>query len=349
MKKIISVIGARPQFIKHEPLKKCLSDDFNVITVHTGQHYDNNMSDVFFKEMNIGEPEFNLNIGSASHAVQTAGMMVGLEEIMMDEEPDAVIIYGDTNSTLAGALAAAKLHIDIAHIEAGMRSYNMNMPEEINRLAADRISKFNFAPSLIAMENLKNEGIKGIYTGDIMYDAYLYFSKFIKEDSAYTDSIYNDSDYILLTLHRAYNTGKEDLIPILHRIDSIGIPVLFPIHPRTKAVMNRHGIRTGFENIHFIEPLGYIDMITAINKARCIITDSGGLQKEAYYAKKKCITIRTETEWPETISSGANVLCPGAKCDLSKEIDLDREVIFKPLYGEGNASEIIKQTLLEHL
>lgn len=349
MKKVVSVIGARPQFIKHEPLKRELSEHFNEITVHTGQHYDSNMSKIFFTEMNIKEPEYNLHIGSGTHAAQTAGMMKGLEEIFIKENPDIVIVYGDTNSTLAGALTAVKMHIDVAHIEAGMRSFNMDMPEEINRITADRISKYNFAPSRTAMINLENEGMNGIYTGDIMYDAFKYFSKYVKEDISSITGLPRNDNYILLTLHRAYNTTEEALKSILSRIDKMKINIVFPIHPRTLAVLNKHNIKFDYNNIHFIEPLGYIDMLSAIMHAQCIITDSGGLQKEAYYAGKKCITVRTETEWPETVESGANVLCPGAECDLSKAMQKDKDLTFIPLYGNGNASAIITTTLLESL
>lgn len=349
MKKIISVIGARPQFIKHEPLKRLLSEHFNEITVHTGQHYDSNMSRIFFTEMNIKEPEYNLRIGSNTHAAQTAGMMKGLEEIFIKEKPDIVIVYGDTNSTLAGALTAVKMHIDVAHIEAGMRSFNMDMPEEINRITADRISRYNFAPSQTAMINLENEGMTGIFTGDIMYDAFKYFSKYVKEDISAITGLSENTSYALLTLHRAYNTTEDALKQILDRIDKMNIDIVFPIHPRTLAVLKKHNIKTDYSHIHFIEPLGYIDMLSAIMQTECIITDSGGLQKEAYYAGKKCITIRTETEWPETVKSGANVLCPGAECDLRRAMRRDEGITFNPLYGNGNASAIITTTLLESL
>ncbi len=350
MKKIISIIGARPQFIKHEPLKHSIDNSFKEVTIHTGQHYDKNMSDIFFNEMDIKKPEYNISVGSGSHSTQTNKMMTGIEEILLKEKPDMIIVYGDTNSTLAGAITAKKLKIKLAHIEAGMRSFNMKMPEEINRIITDRLSDINFVPSMLAIENLKNEGMKGVLCGDIMFDAFKYYSK--KAEKRNLDGIVEDAkcnDYILLTLHRASNTIPENMEVILNRLNKIGRKIIFPVHPRTlKIIKNDIKSNAKFDNIVLIQPVGYIDMIALMKNSLCIITDSGGLQKEAYYAEKKCFTIRGETEWPETMMNNANVLCPNAECDFESEINNTDNIIFKNPYGDGNSAEIINKYLMEY-
>ncbi len=351
MRKIVSIIGARPQFIKHEPLKHFIEKSFKEITIHTGQHYDKNMSDVFFNEMDIKKPEYNINVGSGSHSTQTNKMMIGIEEILLKEEPDMVIVYGDTNSTLAGAITAKKLKMRLSHIEAGMRSFNMRMPEEINRIITDRLSDINFVPSKLALDNLKNEGMNGILCGDIMYDAFKYYSE--KAEGNNLDNIMKgikNNEYILMTLHRASNTIPENLEIILNRLNKIGKKIIFPIHPRTlKIIKNDLKGNNQFNNIELIEPVGYIDMITLMKNSLCIITDSGGLQKEAYYAEKKCFTVRGETEWPETMMYNANILCPNAECDFITEISNTDEIKFKNPYGDGNSAEIITKYLMEYL
>ncbi len=345
MKKILTIIGARPQFIKHAPLQKELKNHFNEIVVHTGQHYDNNMSEIFFKEMEIDKPKYNLNVGSSTHAEQTGKIMILFEEILMNEKPDCVIIYGDTNSTLAGALTTAKLKMRLAHIEAGMRSFNMNMPEEINRIISDRLSDYNFAPSFTAMENLENEGMEGIFTGDIMYDAFLKYSKIAKKQERLIEY-----DYILMTIHRESNTLEENLKRIIDNILKTQLKFVFPIHPRTRKIINKlYEIKDNkLGNIEFLQPQGYIELLNLLINSNGVLTDSGGLQKETFFAKKKCITVRNETEWVETLQNNANILCPFAECNI-ESIFQDSNIKFKNYYGNGNTSEIINNFLMERL
>lgn len=346
MRKIVSIIGARPQFIKHSPLHDRLSEYFKDTVIHTGQHYDDNMSEIFFREMNIEKPDYNLHIGSKSHAVQTGMMMKGIEEILNKIKPACVIVYGDTNSTVAGSLTAAKMQIPVVHIEAGLRSCNMEMPEEINRVITDRLSFINFAPTKEAVRNLKNEGLTGIYSGDVMYDAFLKYSAFAEHRDISCMMPLKTEEFALLTIHRASNTEPVRLRKLLKELDSKGVKMVFPVHPRTAAVIDK--LRAGkYKNIHMIKPLGYIDMLAMIQKASAVITDSGGLQKEAYWASRQCITLRPETEWTETLKHGRNILCPDAECIITE--------IIKPLrisnpgkhYGNGNASKMIAEILEE--
>lgn len=351
MKRIVTVIGARPQFIKHAALQNELRKSFKEITVHTGQHYDENMSDIFFKEMGIKKPEYNLEVGSMSHAAQTGRMMERLEDVFLQTKPDMVIIYGDTNSTVAASLTASKMHIPVSHVEAGLRSFNMRMPEEINRIIADRLSELLFAPTKTSMKNLRDENLKGILTGDVMLDAFLKYKK--KTDSIDIEDIIlglKEDSYGYMTLHRAENTLKGNLKVIINNISKIPSPVIFSVHPRTlKVIGELFQIRQRrIKNIHLIDPQGYFNNMALMSKAQFVITDSGGLQKEAYFSKKRIITVREETEWTETVDSGYNTLCPMAE-DIHNKIFFKRNTLYKNYYGDGDASIKISKRIKEYL
>jgi UDP-GlcNAc3NAcA epimerase len=348
--KIFTIIGARPQFVKCAPVSAALRKKHSEFLVHTGQHYDENMSHIFFDEMGIPKPDVNLDVGSGTHATQTAAMMTGLEPLMLEQKPDSVMIYGDTNSTVAGALVAAKLHIPVIHIEAGLRSFNLKMPEEINRIVADRLSKILCCPTNTAVENLENEGIKNgvINTGDVMYDAVLMF-KPLSEKSEYPKVLgLKPKEYNLITIHRASNTDNtENLLNILNGANDSGIKSVFPIHPRTKNIMKNNGISIdSFQNINFIAPLGYLDFMALAANAKTITTDSGGLQKEAYWHGVPCITVRKETEWVETVKSGWNLLIGPNREKLTKALHEFAPSCERPdFYGNGHASEKIVEAI----
>ncbi|MEO7316275.1 MAG: UDP-N-acetylglucosamine 2-epimerase (non-hydrolyzing) [Ginsengibacter sp.] len=345
MKKILSVIGARPQFIKHAPMQLELQKYFKALTIHTGQHYDKNMSDVFFNELHIPQPDFLFDIGgSKPQSEQTGIMMTKIEKVCMQEKPDALLIYGDTNSTLAGALVGAKLSIPIIHIEAGLRSFNRAMPEEVNRIVADEFSTFLFCPTQQAIENLKKEGIRhqGIFlSGDVMCDTLQLVKDKIKRLC--------DEPYYFATLHRPYNTDEKNrFVRILDELNNLGKLVIFPIHPRAVSRMNSFRIdQKYFKNIRFIEPIGYIESLSFQKFADAVITDSGGMQKEAYMLEKKCITVRSETEWTETLTNGWNTLVFDHIDDIKNELKISPGEYIPDIYGTGNAAneivEIIKQ------
>jgi UDP-GlcNAc3NAcA epimerase len=347
LKTILSIIGARPQFIKHAPVQLQLQKQFKALTVHTGQHYDVNMSNVFFKELNMAPPDFLFDIGgSKPQGEQTGIMMTKIEEVCEEVKPDAMLVYGDTNSTLAGTLVAAKMHIPIIHIEAGLRSFNRSMPEEINRIVADEFASLLFCPTTQAITNLKKEGIdhKGIFLcGDVMCDT-------LKLVENKINRLF-DTPYYFTTLHRPYNTDdKVRLKKILVILNNLEKNVVFPIHPRTVSRMKSFGLdQDQFSNIHFTDPIGYIESVSYQRYADCIITDSGGMQKEAYMLKKKCITLRSETEWTETLINGWNTLVFG-------DIDRLREVLDAPcgeyisgVYGDGHAAEEIVQIIHQNI
>ena len=344
--KIISIIGARPQFIKHAPIEKALSNHFDSITIHTGQHYDKNMSTIFFDQLGIKPPKYLLQVGSGNHGAQTGKMMEVIEPILLDEKPNAALVYGDTNSTLAGALVASKLNIPVIHLEAGLRSFNRKMPEEINRVLTDHISEILFAPSDKALENLQNEGIKKnvFKTGDVMCDMIHLSKKAISKPAI-------GNQFYYATIHRPYNTdNKIRLMSVLNSFQSLKHKVKFAIHPRTRKKMQDWGINNSlYSNIEFIDPVSYFDNISFLSHSEALITDSGGMQKEAYILQKKCVTIRTETEWIETLVGGWNTL-------VFDELDKIQELLnsypnshIDNLYGDGKASEQIVKTIFKCL
>lgn len=358
--KITTVIGARPQFIKAATVSREIRKNHNEIIIHTGQHYDSNMSDIFFKELNIPEPDYNLAVGSGSHAEQTASMLVGIEQIILKERPDYLLVYGDTNSTLAGALAASKVHIPVVHVEAGLRSFNFRMPEEQNRVLTDHISTFLFCPTETAVKNLSNEGItdKVYNVGDVMCDAVLYYSKHLEQyDSNYffnrLEFLFNHEikfkEWYLATIHRAENTDSIIKIKeILDAFEQLDSPVLFPVHPRTKRMVKELYDTSEYKNTIFIEPVGYLDMLYLTKNALKVITDSGGLQKEAYILGTPTITVRDQTEWVETLVGNYNILCKPVKEDILYKV-YNTEISNNPrkkYYGEGDASIKICEYLL---
>lgn len=352
--KILTVIGARPQFIKAAAVSRAFakSNDITEVIIHTGQHFDKNMSDIFFEEMSIPQPDFNLEINSLSHGAMTGRMLERLEKIILDQKPDFVLVYGDTNSTIAGALAAKKLHVKVAHVEAGLRSFNMNMPEEINRILTDRISDVLFCPTDTAVNNLKKEGFDNypslvVKNGDVMYDAALFY-----KTKARKPGINLPEKFILATVHRQENTDDINrLKSIFKALETISeeTKVVLPIHPRTRKKLESANITP--VNITLIEPVGYLEMIWLITHSELIMTDSGGLQKEAFFFEKPCITLRDETEWVELVHNGFNILA-GADYDkiiaTYRKFMKNKPVFNMELYGKGNASEIIVENLLAY-
>jgi UDP-N-acetylglucosamine 2-epimerase (non-hydrolysing) len=316
--KVISIVGARPQFIKCAPLSRELRKEHQEILVHTGQHYDPEMSDIFFKELDIPLPDYDLDVGSGTHGHQTGDMLEKIENVLIREKPDIVIVFGDTNSTLAGALAAVKLHIPVAHVEAGLRSFDRRMPEEINRVLTDHIADFLFCPTQTAVDNLEKEGItKGVYlVGDVMVDALEYNRGIADEKSRIIERFdLKDRNYLVLTVHRPSNTDSwENMENIISAIGESGITTVFPVHPRTRKYLVEYGLWDAVPpNIIFTEPLGYLDMLRLMGHAGKILTDSGGMQKEAYILGVPCITLRDTTEWVETLNGGWNVLVGSEK------------------------------------
>lgn len=308
--KLVTVVGARPQFIKAAPMSRALRAVHREILVHTGQHYDDNMSAVFFRELGIPEPDVHLGAGGGGHAEQTAKMLTGIERVLLDEKPDWLLIYGDTNSTLAGALAAAKVHIPIAHVEAGLRSFNRRMPEEVNRVVADHLSTLLLCPSEVAVRNLAAEGItRGVHVvGDVMADALLDAAQRADASDVLVRHGLEPRRYLLATVHRAENTDDPArLAAILDAFADLGRTILLPLHPRTRAAIARAGLALP-GNVRACDPLGYLDMVRALRDADLVLTDSGGLQKEACWLGVPCVTLREETEWVETVESGWNRL-----------------------------------------
>lgn len=372
MLKIVNIVGARPQFIKYFPISSALEKiarlnsnaGFKDILIHTGQHYDYAMSKIFFDELGIKEPDYHLEVGSGLHGRQTGLMLKKIEELLLKEKPHIVIVYGDTNSTLAGALAASKLHIPIAHVEAGLRSFNRYMPEETNRILTDHTSTILFCPNQTAIDNLVKEGIRRILSleetkdnikidinnpfiinvGDVMYDTLLHAIKIAEKQSTILETLnIPNHDYCVLTIHRADSTdNQEKLKEIVSFVNNIsaGKTVIFPMHPRWNKIYEQYKIMLS-DNIKVIEPLGYFDNIMLLKNSNFVMTDSGGVQKEAFWLKVPCITLRDETEWIETISSGWNILYKDYKNTnkLPKNGDMD-------CYGDGKASEKIAALIL---
>lgn len=356
--KIISVVGARPQFIKLAVLSKTLRKKHRELILHTGQHYDDELSKVFFQELKIPRPDFNLGIGSGNHGQQTGGMLEGIEKILLKHHPDLVIVYGDTNSTLAGALAASKLNIPLAHVEAGLRSYKKNMSEEINRVISDHLSDLLFCPTKTAVENLKKEGIKRrVYlVGDVMYDSVLENLKIARrKSSVMKDLNLKSNEFNLVTIHRAENTDDyKNLKKIVDILLSIKEKVIFPAHPRVRKFMKRYNLlkRLKFKKaLALIEPVSYWDMLILEESARFILTDSGGVQKEAFFLKTPCITLREETEWTETVNQGMNKVT-GLNLKKIKGI-LKKKPPIKTArthpFGDGKASQKISRVILKEL
>lgn len=351
--KIVTVLGARPQFIKAAPLSEALRKNHEEIIVHTGQHYDYQMSDVFFEELGIPKPDYFLGVGSKQHGAQTGEMLTGVEEVLLKEKPDWVLVYGDTNSTLAGALAAAKLHIPIAHVEAGLRSYNRQMPEEVNRVLTDHLSTLLFCPTDQAVKNLSQEGLtEGVVrTGDVMADALYYHARRVEErqlaeERTISENLrYKKKSYLLATVHRAENTDNPSRLEgIINSFAQIDGQIVLPLHPRTKKFLLDRKI-TIPGNVEVIEPVGYLEMILLEKGAELILTDSGGVQKEAYLWRVPCVTLRDETEWVETVHTGWNTLT-GAKTEaIVAAVARYRQNSLPPyqenLYGNGRASEEI--------
>ncbi|MCD2502377.1 UDP-N-acetylglucosamine 2-epimerase (non-hydrolyzing) [Clostridium sp. NSJ-145] len=343
--KILTIVGARPQFIKAAPVSKALRKKHKEILVHTGQHYDENMSNIFFNELKIPKPDYNLEIGSGSHGKMTGAMLSSLEEIYLKENPDFVLVYGDTNSTIAGALAASKLLIPVIHVEAGLRSFNKDMPEEQNRILTDHISKFLLVPTEDAIKNLKNEGIiDNVYNiGDVMYDAVLMFKELAKEKEYLLEELgVNKNEYILTTIHRAENTNNiERLKNMIQALNECGENVILPLHPRTKKFIEDYGLNFN-DNIKVIEPIGYLEMLMLESNSKKIVTDSGGVQKEAYFMGKPCITMRDETEWVETVKLGWNKIVGTDKNEIINSIKtFNPTTKQEKIFGDGNASEKI--------
>jgi len=358
MKKILTVVGARPQFIKAAAVSRVIregySNEVEEVIVHTGQHFDHNMSKVFFEELDIPTPKYNLDISGGGHGSMTGRMLESIEKVLQDERPDWLLIYGDTNSTLAGALAASKLHIPIAHVEAGLRSFNMRMPEEVNRILSDRVSSLLFCPTDVAVGNLAREGIvSGVHNvGDVMYDASLFYRELAAQRSRCLEELkLNDGGYVLATCHRAENTDDparlSGIVEALIEI-SKSIPVVLPLHPRTKKLLMQRDDIVGLDKLILLDPLPFLDMIRLERSAYAIITDSGGVQKEAYFFGVPCLTTRDETEWVETVSSGWNRLV-GADfdsiCDAYKA--LEKPDNHPLLYGDGLASKHILKQLVK--
>ena len=378
-KKVITIVGARPQIIKASAISRSISlffkDKIDEVIVHTGQHYDENMSQIFFEELGIPAPNYNINVGSGSHGKQTAKMMEGIEQILVNEKPDAVILYGDTNSTIAGALAAAKIHIPVVHIEAGLRSFNKKMPEEINRISCDHMSTLLFSPTAQGIENLRKEGFNTntegkasidmphvYHCGDIMLDNSIYFAKETKDDLLKELNLVSDQ-YILCTIHRDNNTDiasnlKNILNAILDCQEETKLKIVLPLHPRTKAKIEQLADQKLVKNISnnpnilILPPAGFKDIITLEKNTRLIITDSGGLQKEAYFFKKPCVILREQTEWVEIVENGNAILTGSDYNKIKKALSYllhKTDFTFPELFGDGAAGKFICSKILSDL
>ncbi|MGE5477080.1 MAG: non-hydrolyzing UDP-N-acetylglucosamine 2-epimerase [Bacteroidales bacterium] len=342
-RKVLTVVGARPQFIKAAAVSRAFRDfpGMTEVMVHTGQHFDANMSDVFFRELGIPQPSHNLEVHGGGHGQMTGRMLEGIERVLQEEKPDWMLVYGDTNSTIAGALAAAKLHIPVAHVEAGLRSFNRRMPEEVNRVLTDHVSAQLFCPTKAAVDNLAAEGIvDGVHqVGDVMYDATLDAIRRAKVESTILETLgVAPGSYVLATIHRAENTDTAEHLGTVFdylRAQAGGLPVILPLHPRTRGAAERFGL--SLDGLRVIDPVGYLDMARLLDGCVMVLTDSGGVQKEAYFHRKPCVTLRDETEWVETVEAGWNRLWKGA------EYQQPRRDITE--YGDGRAAHAILSLL----
>jgi len=358
--KLVDIVGARPQFVKLAPILKAINEHnaahpdrpIHEVLIHTGQHYDYQMSGVFFDELGLKPPDYHLGVGSATHGAQTGEMLRRIEEVLLKEKPDVVMVYGDTNSTLAGALAAAKLHIPVAHVEAGLRSFNRRMPEEINRILTDHISDLLFCPTETAVENLAREGItRGVHlVGDVMYDAALQYLELAERKSPILEQLgLQPRSYALATIHRAENTDDPTrlagILEGLRRVHSSGVPVVMPLHPRTRRALERNHLSP--DGIRILEPVSYLDMLVLEKHARVILTDSGGVQKEAFFFRVPCVTLRQETEWVETVETGWNALA-GQNPSSIGACALRPTPVHANLqpYGTGDTSTLVIEHLL---
>ena len=353
MKRILTIVGARPQFVKAAAVSRSLKQHgIDEILVHTGQHYDVNMSEVFFEEMEISKPAYNLDIHGLSHGAMRGRMLEGIETILLKEKPEAMMVFGDTNSTLAGALAASKLHIPVIHVEAGLRSFNRQMPEEINRILTDRLSDILFCPTDTAVQNLENEGYRNfpvqlVKSGDVMLDAALFYAKKAAAKSTIIEDL-NLKEFVLATIHRQENTDDvQKLSQLIEGLNEINrrIPVVLPLHPRTRAILQQNGIQL---QCQIIDPVGYFDMVQLLQHCQLVVTDSGGVQKEAFFFEKQCITLREQTEWTELVEHGFNVLVGTDKMLLINafEVVMSKKSDFSVnLYGKGNAADTIASTI----
>ena len=379
--KIVTIIGARPQIIKAAALSRAIKNKFsNSITeiiVHTGQHYDENMSQVFFDELGIPEPNYNLNVGSGSHGKQTATMIAGIEDILLQEIPSAIVLYGDTNSTLAGAIAASKIHVPVVHIEAGLRSFNKAMPEEINRIMCDHVSTLLFSPTKTGFQNLQNEGFKAknekpfnannpkiYHSGDVMFDNSLYFSEVADEKTTIiSKNNLHKNNFILATIHRNNNTDEparlNALFNALYKISEANkLDVLLPLHPRTAKLLEfnleaeLHQKMKASKHFKIIPPVSFLEMIALEKNCKIVMTDSGGVQKEAFYFEKPCVILRTETEWVELVECGAAMIADADEQKIMtayKTLTSKNNMQFPKLYGDGKAAEFICEEMLENL
>ena len=348
---ILTVIGARPQFIKAFAVSRELGPDQEEVLVHTGQHYDEEMSSIFFEQLGIPEPDYNLGVGSNTHGRQTAAMLEGIEEVIKQENPDILSLYGDTNSTLAGAIAGSKMDPTVAHIEAGLRSYNQEMPEETNRVVADHVSDLLFAPSKSAVESLEREGItEGVhFVGDVMYDAILWAREVASRESTILKRIpVTEEEFILSTIHRVGNTDSPaKLKAITEALSNASLPVVLPIHPRTEKRLQEYDLwDQTTDAIEVIDPVGYIDFVQLLDSAERVATDSGGVQKEAFYLDTPCVTMRNETEWTETVECGWNILVGADRGAIRKALRTDEwPNTKKSPYGGGRAAKQVAEVL----
>lgn len=350
--KIVTIIGARPQFIKAAVVSRAFREHSNAreIIIHTGQHYDANMSDVFFDELDIPKPDYNLGIGGGTHGQNTGRMLEAIEAVLLKVKPDWVLVYGDTDSTLAGALAAAKLHIPVAHVEAGLRSFNRVMPEEVNRVLTDHVSSLLFTPTITATQHLANEGITGDkvqQVGDVMYDAAMYYRR--KEQRPPELNI--EDGFILSTIHRSENTDNpQRLGNIISALTHLAetVTVVLPLHPRTRKFLAEGGYDTG--NISLLDPVGYLQMVWLLEHCKLVVTDSGGLQKEAYFFGKPCVTTRDETEWVELVACGANALAGADETLICTSVNAlkDKLIPKESFYGNADAGSIVVANLINH-